>query len=217
MMGSEQSHIPRVSVITPTWQRHDLLLSRTVPSVQAQRYPSVEHIIVSDGPDPELKDKLAQPWTDGWRNLWYHELSVHDEAEHFGAPARNAGLELASGTYVTYCDDDDSLRPCHCYLLAEALTQHPEADFAVSRMMSHGPYGDIVIGTGPLAAGNLGTPMVMHRRNVPGKYGTWGEDGSWGPGDRFEDWHLIWSWIQADAVYVRVQAETSDVWPSIFR
>jgi len=78
MMGSEQSHIPRVSVITPTWQRHDLLLSRTVPSVQAQRYPSVEHIIVSDGPDPELKDKLAQPWTDGWRNLWYHELSVHD-------------------------------------------------------------------------------------------------------------------------------------------
>ena len=209
--------IPKVTVITPTWMRHDLLLTRTIPSVQAQGYPSVEHIVVSDGPDPELKELLAEPWLNGWKDLWYHELPVHDEAEHFGAPARNAGLELAGGEYVTYVDDDDSLRPYHCGILSAALDAHPEADFAASRMLSHSPYGDQVIGAGELAAGNLGTPMVMHRRGVPAKYGTWGTDGQWGPGDRFEDWHLIWTWIQAGAVYVRVQAETSDVWPSIFR
>jgi len=129
---------------------------------------------------------------------------------------RSTRLELARGDYVGYCDDDDSLRPYHCTLLAQALTQHPEADFAVSRMLSHGPYGDTVIGHGELAAGSLGTPMVMHRRGVPERYGIWGGGGEWGPGDRFEDWHLIWSWIQAGAAYVRVQAETSDVWPSLY-
>ena len=177
----------------------------------------MEHVIVSDGPDPALRKALAEPWLEGWEDLWYHELPAHDETEHFGAPARNTGLLLASGELVTYVDDDDALRPYHCTLLAQALTAHPEAGFAVSRMLSHGAYGDIVIGTGPLAAGDVGTPMIMHRRDVPVKYGTWGTDGSWGPGDRFEDWHLVWAWIQAGAEYVRVQAETSDVWPSIFR
>ncbi len=43
-----------VSVITPTWNRHDLLLNRCIPSVEAQTYPDIEHIIVSDGPDPDL-------------------------------------------------------------------------------------------------------------------------------------------------------------------
>ena len=210
------SKIPKCSIVTPTWRRHDLLLSRTVPSVRAQEYPSVEHLVVSDGPDPELKAKLYGPEWPGGDRLVYYELPVHDEALHFGAPARNAGLELARGDYVGYCDDDDSLRPYHCTLLAQALTQHPEADFAVSRMLSHGPYGDTVIGHGELAAGSLGTPMVMHRRGVPERYGIWGGGGEWGPGDRFEDWHLIWSWIQAGAAYVRVQAETSDVWPSLY-
>jgi glycosyltransferase involved in cell wall biosynthesis len=203
--------IPKATVITPTWQRHDLLMTRCIPSVQAQGYPSVEHVIISDGPDSVLRKMLAEPWLNGWKDLWFHELPEHPEYEHWGASARLAGLELASGEYITYCDDDDSLRPYHCYMLAAALDAHPEAAFAVSRMLSHGAYGDIVIGNGQLAAGNVGTPMIMHRRDVPAKYGTWG------PPNRFEDWNVVWGWLAAGAEYVRVQAETSDVWPSIFR
>lgn len=202
--------IPKVTIITPTWQRHGMLTTRCIPSVQAQSYPSVEHLVISDGPDPELKAQLAQPWTDGLKDLWYHELPVHDEAEHWGAPGRLAGLELASGELIGYCDDDDSLREFHCTLLAEALAQHPEAGFAVSRMCSHGPFGDTVIGDGPLAAGNVGTPMVMHRR-VALRAATWATTG------RFEDWDLVWAWLQAEVPYVRVHAETADVWPSAYR
>lgn len=51
---------PLVSVITPTWNRHDLLLTRCLPSVQAQDYPAVEHVIISDGPDEDLRDFLAK-------------------------------------------------------------------------------------------------------------------------------------------------------------
>jgi glycosyltransferase involved in cell wall biosynthesis len=201
---------PKVTIITPTWRRHSLLFTRCIPSVQAQSYPSVEHLVISDGPDPELKEALAQPWSDGWKGLWYHELPAHDDALHWGAPARLAGLELASGEFIGYCDDDDSLREGHCTLLAGALAEHPEAGFAVSRMVSHGPYGDLTIGDGELAAGNVGTPMVMHRRLVL-------EAATWATTGRFEDWDLAWAWMQAGIPYVRVQAETSDVYPSIFR
>lgn len=199
--------VPQVSVITPTWGRHDLLLDRCIPSVQAQTLPATEHIVISDGPDLELTRLLLGP---AYPKLRYHELPEHDEARHWGGPARLAGIELAAGKYITYCDDDDALRPEHCAVLACALDTHPDAGFAVSRMLSHSPFGDQVIGTGELAGGDVGTPMLMHRRSVLGI-------ASWGCPSPFEDWNLVWAWVRAGVSYVRVQAETSDVWPSVFR
>lgn len=49
---------PLVSVITGTWQRHDLLME-CIENVRQQTYRPLEHIIVSDGPDPALRDKLT--------------------------------------------------------------------------------------------------------------------------------------------------------------
>jgi cellulose synthase/poly-beta-1,6-N-acetylglucosamine synthase-like glycosyltransferase len=43
---------PLVSIITPTWKRRDLLVKRALPSVAAQDYPNIEHVVVSDGPVP---------------------------------------------------------------------------------------------------------------------------------------------------------------------
>jgi glycosyltransferase involved in cell wall biosynthesis len=190
--------------------RHDLLLGRCIPSVQAQGYPAVEHLVVSDGPDPVLREKLARPWLDGWRNLRYLELPAHDEDRHYGHHARAHGLELARGEYIAYVDDDDSLCPDHCHRLAAALDAAPEAGFAVSQMASHGPHGITVIGEGELACGNVGTPMIMHRR--------WPlEIAGWDHAGQFEDWDLVWAWLRAGAPYVRVNAVTCDAWPSIFR
>jgi glycosyltransferase involved in cell wall biosynthesis len=198
------------SVITATWQRHEALTARCIPSVQAQDHPDTEHVVISDGPDEVLREKLAMPWLDNRKNLRFRELAVHEEKEHWGSYARAAGLELAGGEYITYCDDDDVLRPEHCRLLAAALDAHPEAGFAVSRMLSHQPYGSLVIGAGPLALGDVGTPMIMHRRAVL-------ETASWGDPHPFEDWNLVWAWVRAGVSYVRVDEITSDVWPSVFR
>lgn len=205
------SEPPLVTVITPTRRRHGLLLDRCIPSVQAQGYlPWTEHLVVGDGPDPELREKLAQPWLNGWKNLWYRELPEHDPEPHYGHFCRAYGLEIAQGEYITYCDDDDALRPEHCHMLAAALDADPDAGFAVSRMASHGPGGTSVIGHGPLACGNVGTPMIMHRRSVL-------EHGTWDHAGQFEDWDLVLSWINAGIKHVRVDAETSDVWPSLYR
>jgi glycosyltransferase involved in cell wall biosynthesis len=197
---------PLVTVVTPAWQRRTMLLRRCIPSVLAQDYAGVEHIIVSDGPDPALRVAL-----DGWPHVRYAELPAHPPDPHYGIPARLAALELAAGEYVTYCDDDDSLRPGHCRLLAAALDDHPEAGFAVSRMVSHSPHGDTVIGLTPLMPAQDGTPMNIHRRELTERVCTWGDSGA------LEDWYLVQSWLNAGVQYARVDADTCDCWPSVFR
>lgn len=203
------SELAVVTVITPTWNRHDMLLDRCIPSVQAQGYPAVEHLVISDGPDPVLAGRLSYPQLNGWRNLVYRELAAHDPQAHYGHYCRAYGIAIAAGAYITYCDDDDSLRPGHCGALADALDSHPEAGFALSRMASHGPGGTSVIGYGVPACGNVGTPMIMHRRELA-EIATWDHSG------QFEDWDLVLAWINAGIGYVQVDEETSDVWPSIW-
>jgi glycosyltransferase involved in cell wall biosynthesis len=53
-----EQDLPLVPIVTSTWRRADMLMQRCIPSVMAQSYPNVEHIIVSDGPDDELLGKL---------------------------------------------------------------------------------------------------------------------------------------------------------------
>jgi glycosyltransferase involved in cell wall biosynthesis len=200
---------PRVSVITPTWQRADLLLGRCVPAVQAQTYPNVEHVIVSDGDEFDdiyhrllNREQDRHPVSYGW-------LPEHAAHKHWGNLARLRALQLASGDLICYCDDDDALRPRHAEVLATALEADPSAGWAFSRMVSHRPAGETVIGdyNGPPVFGTIGTPMIMHRRGLL-NIATWGADGAG------EDWDLVNCWLQAGVPYVRVAEETVDVWPS---
>ena len=203
---------PLVSVITGTWRRHGFLLDRCAASVQDQDYPAVEHCIVSDGPDDELAFRLGH-WTaerGPVHPVRYAELPEHRGEPNFGHYARRAALDMATGAYITYNDDDDMLRPDHCRLLAAALDDNPDCGFAVSRMMSWNGAVPSVIGWGPLACGNVGTPMIMHRREIL-------EHGTWGPPSRLEDWELVEKWLNAGIKHANVDAETADVWPSIFR
>ncbi len=198
---------PLISVITPTWRRHDLLLGRCVPAVQAQDYPRVQHVVFSDGPDTELMRKVAV--IRDRHPVIYGQFPERNPVTEHGAAARRAGIALSAGELITYVDDDDALRPQHCTLLAEALAEDPEAGFAVSRMVSHHAH-PVVVGWGPLAMGNLGTPMIMHRRSVL-------EHGTWGPDSWVEDWEIVERWLEAGVKYANVDAETCDVWPSVFR
>jgi len=201
-------NLPLVSVITPTWRRPDLLLGRCVPSVQAQTYPDVQHVIVSDGPDFELAGRIGLTYG-GDPRVRFECLRGHAGHKHWGGPARRRGLELASGDLICYCDDDDALRPRHIELLAAALDADPAAGWAYSRMLSHRCADDTVIGggDGPPVFGTIGTPMIMHRRELL-NIATWGADSAG------EDFDLVSAWIQAGVPYVRVAEDTVDVWPS---
>lgn len=210
---------PVCSVITATWHRHDLLFNRAIPSVLAQTYSRIEHIIVSDGPDPELDALMAgRTITElaqgniirGSARIHYLNLPLHDPAEHWGHLARRYALKFAQGDIITYCDDDDELRPDHCALMVDALQANPDASFAVSRMLSHGNTYPTEIGRGPLGAGNLGTPMVAHRKEALTK-------GNWDKASFTEDWDLVEKWLDAGLICANVDAITADVYPSVYR
>lgn len=199
-----------MSVITPSWQRHDNLLNRCIPSIAAQTYPAIEHVIVSDGPDQALLEKISSlpVYASG---LHFNQLPEHPPASGWGTWARLHGIDLAKGEYITYLDDDDAYRPQHAAVLAAALDANPAAGFAYSRMVSHSPGGDMVIGTDPPFYGQIGTPMIMHRRDLL-DVATWRYE----PGQVSIDWDLVERWLAAGVPYVSVSEATIDVWPSVY-
>jgi glycosyltransferase involved in cell wall biosynthesis len=192
---------PLVTVVTPTWQRHGLLFTRCVPSVAAQSYWPLEHIIVSDGPDPVLRPKRAplMPST----AVRIEELPEHDPEAQWGHYARLHGIDLAKGEYIAYLDDDNSWHADHLRLLVRAL-EETGADFAYPRMAVHGR-GEYVIGTDPPSPGHIDTSMIVHRRELL-NVATW----RWHPGIPTIDWDLVSRWMAAGATWVRVPSVTCD-------
>lgn len=198
---------PHVAVVTPTWQRHRILFERCIPSVQEQDYPNLTHVVVSDGPDPELMLRLSHAY--GRVPILYAEMPEWVEATR-RVKARNLGCALTDAELITYNDDDDALRPNHCSTLVRALEAHPECGFAYSQMASHNASGVAgVIGGEVPAFCAIGTPMVMHRRELL-------DIGDWGPSSHDEDWRLFERWLDAGTLYVHVPLVTVDVWPSAY-
>ena len=191
---------PLVSVITPTWCRNDLLAARCIPSVRAQTYPRVEHVIVSDGPDLVLRGVFAAMSAPPV----YSEIAGHDPTPHYGHHARRRGLELASGDLICYLDDDDAYRPHHVATLAAALQACPDAMWAYSAMTGREAAPRRVFGCDPPRCGQIGTPMLMHRRNLLAQ---------WGPASDVEDWRVVERWLATGVPYVFVNDVTVDVWP----
>jgi GT2 family glycosyltransferase len=134
---------PLVSVITPTWQRHDLLLG-AVTNVKAQDYPNIEHIIVSEGPDPELRHKLwaaghrpADLFTDGGpTRLTFIELGRNWSSfladSYCAAPVIAAQL-MAAGELHSFLSDDERMAPDYLSTMVDAL-ERDGTDFSYPRV-----------------------------------------------------------------------------------
>jgi glycosyltransferase involved in cell wall biosynthesis len=191
----------KVSVITPTWQRYELLRERCIPSVAAQTYLDLEHIVCSDGPDRVLRDLLAdEPVT-------YVETKHHDvHPANFGSRARNRAIEASVGDLIAYLDDDNAWRPEHLTLLVKAL-QDESTDFAYSKLVTH-PQG-VVIGTDPPRYGGIDTSAIVHRRELLDK-GRWPKPGQIDGDKHAPDWAIVDTWLRAGATWVHVPAITVD-------
>jgi glycosyltransferase involved in cell wall biosynthesis len=189
-----------VSVITPTWQRHQALLERCVPSVAAQTYPAVEHVVVSDGPDLPLKLQLTLQAPD----VVYAEVPTHDPAARWGHWALLKGIHEATGSYIAYLDDDNTYRPAHLTAVIGAV-ETTGADFGYSVGLFHPAAGGqpYPVGAEPPSYGQIDTSLIVHRRELL-------ELGTWEQSMPTIDWDLVERWLAAGATWAFVPYVTMD-------
>ena len=114
---------PKISVIIPCYNRKTYV-TQAIDSVLNQRYLDHEIIVIDDGSSDNLAEVLL-PYND--RIIYLRK----DKNEGVSA-ARNLGLLLASGEYVSFLDSDDVWLPNKSEVQLAALLSDREAGMAVS-------------------------------------------------------------------------------------
>lgn len=103
-----------VSVVVPIY-RVEKYLRKCVDSLLQQTYKNIEIILVDDGsPDacPEICDELKE--TDD-------RIVVIHKKNGGLSDARNAGIQIANGTYITFIDSDDYVGIHYIETLVKAI------------------------------------------------------------------------------------------------
>lgn len=196
---------PLLSVITPTWQRHELLLG-CIENVRDQTYPNIEHIVVSDGQDDDLRHALwaaghrpADTFTDGGsRHLSLHLLGRNWSGflpNNFGIGPIVAGLLHASGEYVAVWCDDERAEPHHLTAMVDLL-ESTGCDFVypVVQFWRNGqrPEDGYQIGCDPPVHGEF-THYVARMTAFQKAMPQWGQHPV--------DWTLCEAWMAAGATW----------------
>ena len=115
-LSEEVGSTPLFSVILTTYNR-TYLLRHALDSVEKQIQRDFEVVLVNDHGDP-----VEHVLTAGYSfQVTYIRLGVNQGL----SAARNAGLKIARGRYITYLDDDDIYLPNHLQVLADAFKDHP--------------------------------------------------------------------------------------------
>ena len=103
---------PLVSVCVATYNRAELLVSRSLPSLLSQTYPNLQIIVVGDGCTDDTAERVAS-LSD--RRILFVNLPKrgdYPDDPHLrwmvaGTAALNHALSLAKGDFITHLDDDD--------------------------------------------------------------------------------------------------------------
>ena len=95
----------KVSVIIPTYNRFKYLLN-TIESVKKQTYTNLEIIVIND--KSTQKEYYEYDWNSNNIKIIHLEKNSKDIFGYACAGFnRNKGIELSSGKYIAFCDDDD--------------------------------------------------------------------------------------------------------------
>ena len=190
---------PLVSVITPTWQRHDLL-RETVENVRGQTYPNLEHIVISDGPDDELNAIVHRSMFDAAPTVPINFVELgrnwSGDLRNFGVAPLTVGMLLARGDYQMWLCDDERMTPEHIERLVDLL-EATGVDFAYSKVRMHWkgqpPEQGWDIGNGTPSWGQI-TNFLYRTSLLSRGMPDWGGHPI--------DWTLVHSWMAADATWV---------------
>ena len=147
----------KVSVITPVHNR-ERHLPFAIDSVAAQRFPSLEHIVVDDGSTDGTAAIVAR-YGDRIRSVRQKNAGV--------AAARNRALSMARGEYLAFLDSDDIWRPGRLARHVAMLDANPRAGILYAAV----DYIDADGNPSPVRRSGRGTPSgfilpTLVRHNV---------------------------------------------------
>jgi len=168
-----------ISIIIPTYNRADLLMERSIPSVFAQTDPDWELLVVGDGTDGEtvaaMKDLVDTDSRVRFWNLphqWYPETDNYfDRWAILGIEAMNFGLDHARGEWVAPMDDDDEIVPEHNEVLLQAALSH-NVDFAygISQTYKNGAFTGQLYGDYPVRDAAFVPGANIYRSSLSYRY-----------------------------------------------
>lgn len=130
---SNKRKTPFFSVIMCAYDRA-AIICRALDSLVNQRNADWEGIVMDDG-STDNTEEIIQPYLLKYPIYYYKK-------KHGGlAAARNAGMRLAKGNYITFLDTDDEYKPEHLQIRKKLLDQHPDIDLLHSNVTIIGnPY-----------------------------------------------------------------------------
>ena len=119
---------PFFSVITPVYQTPVGVLREAIESVRAQSFPDWELILVDDrSPSESVRVELAAAAASDPR------IRIHFRTENGGiSAASNDATDLARGEFLVLLDHDDLLTRDALMVMAAALEEAPDTDYAYS-------------------------------------------------------------------------------------
>lgn len=109
---------PYFSVVLTTYNRASLL-SRALQSLIFQTETDWEAILIDDGSTDDTSLMVQQFLKEDQRIRYYHFSPSGATA------AKNKGIRLSRGKYITFLDSDDEFHPSHLKLRREFLEKHP--------------------------------------------------------------------------------------------
>jgi glycosyltransferase involved in cell wall biosynthesis len=181
-------------------------LGDSIGSILSQDYEPIELIVIesasSDGSFERARELAPRA-----------DISSYPATEP--GPARNLGLERASGELIAFCDADDVWVPGRITAMVEALRSSPEAGLVFGQLetfkcpqLSEDERARLPAPGGPMAASISGT--VMGRREIFDEAGPFADAGL----AEFGEWlvrarHTSWTEIRIENLVLRRRLHTA--------
>lgn len=114
---------PLISIIVPVY-KVEKYLGKCIESILAQTYKNIEVILVDDG-SPDSCPAICDRYADKDNRV----VVIHKQNGGL-SDARNAGLDIARGDFISFVDSDDFVANNFCEVLLKAINKE-NADLAV--------------------------------------------------------------------------------------
>ena len=142
---------PVISVIVPTYD-YGRFIGDSIRSVLEQTYTSYEIIVIDDGSSDETTSVLQQ--FDGRIRYVYQE-------NRGPSAARNLGIKIARGEYISFLDADDLWTPNKLELQLSDINSHPDIGMVFSDCQTF--TAETIVKTSFLAGKSIDMNMISQK------------------------------------------------------